>query len=190
MNIEQLTGVKRSKKKTMLYFILFMLLSEPQQLLADFSNPSELNNWTVVNDGVMGGKSNGQFGLTQEGNALFSGDVSLQNYGGFTSVRSSFKSKPIKGLKKVFIKLKGDKKNYQFRIKSEVEDKHSYKYEFSTTGEWEVIEIDLINMTPTYRGYRPNLPNYQPEYLSQIGFLIANKKEESFQLEISQIWLQ
>ena len=143
-----------------------------------------------MDDGVMGGKSEGEFSPTKEGAALFKGDVSLENNGGFTSIRQNFKQKDITGASKILIQLKGDQKNYQFRVKNERGDRHAYKYEFETTGVWETIEIPLNEMAPTYRGIRPNLPNYTAKNMSEIGFLIANKKNESFELLLRKIWLE
>jgi NADH dehydrogenase [ubiquinone] 1 alpha subcomplex assembly factor 1 len=157
--------------------------------LTDFSKPTELAEWKVVNDGVMGGMSEARLSNSSEGHALYQGEVSLENNGGFSSIRKSFESTTIKGAKTVHIKLKGDKKNYQFRVKTNRNDRHAFKYEFETTGQWQTIKIKLKEMTPTYRGMRPNIPNYQAEILSEIGFLIANKKAEKFNLLIDSIWL-
>ncbi|OIQ25173.1 MAG: hypothetical protein BM555_06790 [Crocinitomix sp. MedPE-SWsnd] len=158
--------------------------------LSDFSNTEEFKNWRIVNDGVMGGKSNGQFIRSEEGFAIFQGDVSLKNNGGFTSVRNSFDSKDISGSKRVMVKLKGDGKTYQFRIRRESGDYYVYKFAFETSGKWETITIPLNKVTPTFRGYEPNVPAYDGKQLSEIGFLIANKKNESFKLEVSKIWLE
>jgi len=49
----------------------------------DFTEKSDLTNWYVVVDGVMGGLSQGSFGVNDEGNGVFKGTVSLENNGGF-----------------------------------------------------------------------------------------------------------
>ena len=35
-----------------------------------------------------------------------------------------------------------------------------------------------------------NMPNYPGEVLRECSFLISNKKNESFRLEIDRIWLE
>lgn len=55
-------------------------------VIIDFSPDSNLRDWEVEDDVVMGGRSEGAFSLNQEGNAVFSGNVSLENDGGFSSV--------------------------------------------------------------------------------------------------------
>ena len=174
----------------MLAILLSLLSIQPPIVLYDFATASDLNEWKIVNDGVMGGRSSGEFTQTKDGNGQFKGKVSLQNNGGFTSVRYAFETKKIEGAKTVKIRLKGDGKSYQFRVKEQSTDQVAFKYEFQTTGAWELIEIPLAEMTPTYRGMRPNQPNYTAKMLSEIGFLIANKKEEQFELLIEKIWLE
>lgn len=173
----------------MLTLILSLLMFQTPTVLSDFSDKSEVKNWNVMNDGVMGGKSEGSLKAAKDGTVMFTGDVSLKNNGGFTSIRSSFQSKNISGATKVLIKLKGDQKKYQFRVKNQIYDRHVYKYEFETTGDWETITIPLNEMIPSFRGMRPNLPNYEAETLAEIGILIANKKNESFELHIAKIWI-
>ena len=57
--------------------------------LFDFQAATNSPAWEVVNDDVMGGVSTSQFQLLTNGGAIFSGVVSLENNGGFASVRSS-----------------------------------------------------------------------------------------------------
>ena len=45
--------------------------------------PNENLNWQVVNDGVMGGRSYGNLTRSGDSEALFSGNLSLENNGGF-----------------------------------------------------------------------------------------------------------
>ena len=138
----------------------------------------------------MGGRSSGNFKLNAEGHGLFEGDVSLENNGGFSSVRYSFERLLIKDSKKVVIKLKGDGKNYQFRIKSNSRDYYSYISTFATSGEWQEVEISLKDMYPSFRGRKLNQPNFSNDYIEEITFLIGNKKQEKFKLLIDKIELK
>lgn len=156
----------------------------------DFNADSDLSDWEVVNDGVMGGLSKGDFILTDEGHALFSGNVSLENYGGFTSVRHRCNSMDVSMFKTCMLRVKGDQKNYQFRIKSDSYDRHSYIYSFTTSGEWEDVIIPLDKMIPSFRGRELDMPFYPGQQLEEITVLIGNKKEETFSLLIDRITLQ
>lgn len=159
-------------------------------LIFDFNENADISNWKITDDVVMGGHSNGNFYVNQEGNGTFEGKVSLKNYGGFSSLRYNFNKRKITGYKKVAIRLKGDGKRYQFRVRPTQSDMLSYVSYFRTSGEWETVTLYLADMMPTYRGRRfIELPNYQANELVEIGFLIGNKTEENFKLEIDKIEL-
>ncbi len=159
-------------------------------LIFDFSKESDLTNWTVVDDVVMGGRSDGLFEINDSGHGLFHGTVSLENNGGFSSVRYRFDQIDITGYTKLLLRLKGDGKRYQFRVKTNAYDRHSYIYHFETTHDWQTIEVPLSEMKPGFRGRSLDIPNYQGKLLEEIAFLIGNKRSEAFQLEIATISLQ
>ena len=87
------------------------------------------------------------------------------------------------------LQLKGDGSLFQFRIKAAKYDRHSYVYDFKTTGQWETILIPLKDMFPSFRGYTLNIPNFDQSSIERIGFLKASKKNSAFQLEIKSISL-
>jgi NADH dehydrogenase [ubiquinone] 1 alpha subcomplex assembly factor 1 len=88
------------------------------------------------------------------------------------------------------LKLKGDGKSYQFRIKDNSRQRYSYIATFKTSGDWETIKIPLSSFYPGYRGYKLNKPNFSGEVMEEIGILIGNKVKESFALEIEKIYLE
>ena len=161
--------------------------SENNNIVFDFSKNSNLKDWKVVNDVVMGGDSNSTIILNNEGNAEFIGIVSTANNGGFASIRYRFDKKDIEGKSTIRIRLKGDSKSYQFRVKSKSSNYYSYITTFSTSNEWETIEIKLNDLIPSFRGYKLDQPNFESSSIEQISFLISNKKNESFKLEIDKI---
>ena len=169
---------------------LIIFTSMTPNLIIDFSEKIDIENWIIVDDVVMGGKSSGSFKLSNDGHGLFEGSISLENNGGFSSVRYRFKRKLIKESTKIILKLRGDGKQYQFRIKSNTGDYSSYISPFSTTGEWQEIEILLKDMYPSFRGRRLDQPNFSSEYIEEITFLIGNKSQEQFKLLIDQIELK
>ncbi len=158
--------------------------------LVDFNTQSELTNWYVVDDGVMGGLSAGSFTLNSQGHAVFKGTVSLANNGGFSSVRHVFSSTEVSDYQFIKLLVKGDGKRYQFRLKSSPQQRYSYIQYFETNGEWQTIRLKLADFFPYFRGYKLNLPNFDQKELREIAFLIGNKKEESFALQIDKIELE
>jgi NADH dehydrogenase [ubiquinone] 1 alpha subcomplex assembly factor 1 len=145
---------------TFLTIFFANFLSFGSMVLFDFDVQSDLSNWAIVDDVVMGGRSQGSFQLDEEGNAVFSGRVSLENNGGFSSVRYRFRPKEVDAYSKFILRVKGDGNRYQFRAKSGLYDRHSYIQYFQTTGEWQTIEIPMEEMYPTFRGMKLNMENY------------------------------
>ena len=159
-------------------------------ILFNFTKDVNLNNWRVVNDGVMGGLSQGFFELNEQGYGVFYGNVRLENNGGFSSVRYGFEATDVRKYSKVCIRLKGDGKPYQFQIKDRSDRYFSYIYPFETSGDWETVEIKLSDMYPSFRGRKLDLPNFSEAQIEEIVFLIGNKKKESFQLLLDRIELK
>jgi hypothetical protein len=164
-----------------------MVLLVKSQLFFDFNHKTNISDWKIIDDVVMGGKSNGQFKIDSDGNGVFSGDVSLENNGGFSSVRYQFEKINTTKDSKVIIRLKGDGKVYQFRIKNNRNTYYSYVTNFKTTGDWENIIINLKDLYPSFRGQTMNIPNFTGESFEEIVFLIGNKKNESFALFLDRI---
>jgi len=158
--------------------------------IVDFTPQSELRDWFVVDDVVMGGRSDGGLYLNEGGHAVFEGKVSLENNGGFSSIRHRFEQKQVAAYSKIVIRLKGDGKRYQFRVKPSIYDRHAYISYFETTGDWQTIELSLAEMYPTFRGRKLDMPNFSSQLMEEIAFLIANKKNETFRLELDRIELQ
>lgn len=167
-----------------LAFVIGLLTTDT---VIDFRKKSDISGWRVVNDGVMGGLSVGKFALNSDGHAVFKGEVSLANYGGFTSVRYSTEPLSIANNTTVVLRLKGDGKNYQFRVKAHSGSYFSYITTFRTSGKWEEVEIPLASLYPSYRGQKLNKPNFNAQEIEEITLLIANKRNEKFELLIDKI---
>ena len=161
-----------------------------QNVVFTFSNEASLKGWNIVNDDVMGGISESNLIINNDGNGVFFGNISTAYNGWFASIRYNCKRQYINEYKNLILRIKGDRKEYQFRIKSSAEDYYSYVYAFNTTGEWEIITIPLDSMYPSYRGRRLNMKNFNKNYLEQISFLIGNKRNENFNLLIDSMILE
>lgn len=153
----------------------------------DFSNDEVLSEWRVEDDTVMGGRSDGHFETTEEGHGRFFGDVSLENNGGFSSVQHRVDEPyTFQGRKAFQLRVKGDGKTYNFRVKRPGE-RFSFTYAFETSGDWETITIPFSSMRPVFRGYNVDVPNYGGEPVRGLRFLIGNKKPQTFELLIDVI---
>ncbi|WP_111708368.1 CIA30 family protein [Lutibacter citreus] len=166
------------------------LIEKTDHTIVKFTINSKLDSWRLVNDVIMGGESKSNISINKNGNAVFEGEVSLENNGGFSLLRHRFGKLNISKFKTIKIRLKGDGKRYQFRAKASIFKQHSYIGFFQSNGNWQVIEIELAKLKPTFRGRELSIPNFPGSELEEIGFLIGNKKNEKFKLIIDTIILE
>jgi len=147
------------------------------------------NTWVVINDGVMGGVSSSVLQVDDQANGIFKGNVSLENNGGFTLVKRKVAIDFSNKYSKIQLRVKGDGKQYQFRIKPSWNTKHWYIQKFQTHKEWEIITLELKDFYPSLRGNRLSISNFVDKRVEAIAFLIGNKKQEVFKLTIDYIKL-
>jgi hypothetical protein len=157
------------------------------QTLMNFKENPTTENWTVVDDIVMGGRSSGSFSLSEEGYGKFSGEVSLENNGGFSSVRYDLETVVVKPNYTIRIRLKGDGNAYQFRVKDKRRHSYSYITTFETTGDWQTLEFTLADLHPTFRGRKVDLPNFDQDTIEELCLLIGNKKPQEFELLLESV---
>jgi NADH dehydrogenase [ubiquinone] 1 alpha subcomplex assembly factor 1 len=161
-----------------------------EAMLFDFGTLENMDDWLVVNDGVMGGLSKSRFTLSDSKTAVFSGMVSLENNGGFASTRTKTMQFHLDGFNGILVRVKGDGKKYQFRIRTDDRlDGVSYRHLFETDkGQWQTISVPFSNCVPVFRGrILPDVGPVSPTDIQQLGFLISDKQSGEFQLEIQWI---
>lgn len=144
----------------------------------------------VVNDGVMGGRSSSRLELADEGFAVFSGNVSLENNGGFASVRLPIPPRAMAGATHLVLRVRGDGQRYQARLRSGRQwDGVSWAAEFEASRSgWVTVEMPLDGFEPTFRGYRPRRAGpVAPAEVGQVGIMITDKQVGPFRLEIEWV---
>lgn len=176
------------------YLLILLSLSvspkKNMKKIYTFSNETDNKEWRIVNDGVMGGKSTSELTLTKEGHGQYAGHVSLANYGGFASVQLNTSIKVAAAQKHLVLRVKGDGKQYEFRMKGTLSQSESYVHPFKTSGEWETLKLPISDFYPQFRGQKLGTPNFNFDTIEQLCFLIANSKEEDFKILIDWIGLE
>jgi monofunctional biosynthetic peptidoglycan transglycosylase len=160
------------------------------RVLFDFADTSEVKRWLIVNDDVMGGLSEGEASPTEDSCLLFSGSISLENNGGFASVRSRDTDFGLSGYAGIRLRVMGDGRLYQFRLRRDRNlDGVAFKREFQTIkNEWIEIELPFTSFLPTFRGrILTGIEPLDPADIRQLGFLIADKKAGAFALTVDRI---
>ncbi len=167
-----------------------MSMEYKSSLLLDFEKSGNADGWVNVDDTVMGGVSRSTFGMTKERNAVFSGNISLDNYGGFASVINEENSYDLSGYEGVELRIKGDGNKYKFYMKNDDNrDTTLYQTVFLTErGNWMTVKIPFADFIPTFRGQVLNdAPKLDVKKISAMGFLISDKQEGQFSLELKSI---
>lgn len=144
--------------------------------------------WVSVNDNVMGGISRGAFTASDEGTGRFTGQLSLRNNGGFSSVRTDVANSALAGYDGVDMRVRGDGRVYKL-IAAPRNSRGSWQQDFRATEQWQTIRVPFEDMILSVRGRRPaNPPRLRGQDVGMLGLLIADKQTQPFGLEID--WVQ
>jgi monofunctional biosynthetic peptidoglycan transglycosylase len=168
-----------------------MMASNAQaKVLFTFEDDGQLRYWYPMNDGVMGGLSESRLLISQDGTGLFEGIVSLENFGGFASVRTHPIAYGLEGYQGIVMRVKGDGKRYKLRIRTDAAyDGPAYEAAFATEAqEWTLIWLPFSSFHPVFRG-RPvrGMPKLEGKDVQQIGLMISDKQAGLFRLEMDWI---
>lgn len=146
-----------------------------------------LEPWRAINDGVMGGISRGEM-VTFDNGLRFRGHLSLENNGGFASVRRPCGTDTV-STEGVRLRIKGDGRRYQFRLRlDERYDGISWSAGFDTNESWQTVNLPFEDFEPVYRGRPvPDAGSLEPENIRQVGFMLVDGQQGPFQLDISGI---
>jgi len=79
-----------------------------EMLLFDFGTERAIDEWMSINDVVMGGVSTGRLEATGNDTVAFTGLVSLENGGGFASVRSRPREQDLRRYSGLELRIRGD----------------------------------------------------------------------------------
>ncbi len=160
-----------------------------QQPIFHFSKNANLSKWYSVDDVVMGGKSAGYLSITEDGFGCFSGKISKENNGGFSSIhfQEHFNCSPDNN---IILRAKGDGKKYQLRIKHKAEDRQGYIFNFQTSEEWEQYRIPLAEMKPYFRGNQLPMENFNATEFAEVSIFLLSEEAVSFNLLIDSLDLE
>lgn len=182
----------------MIRLLLFMLLSglmtqSENKMKIDFGSDKAGQSWRIINDGVMGGLSQAQTECL-ENSVLFSGKISLDNNGGFSSYRSPYGRMNFAEYETVSIRFKSKGPTFGFTMETS-----SYFYQpnykavlKAESTDWQILKIKLIDFKQYQLG-RPTgerLVESDKAKIIRIGFINHDKVAAPFELEIDYIMFE
>ncbi|MDH3577532.1 MAG: CIA30 family protein [Gammaproteobacteria bacterium] len=158
-------------------------------LLTDFTTSSSDLGWYVVNDNVMGGRSEGDF-AQEQGELRFAGRTNT-NGGGFSSIRTKPMQLDLSNHTGIQLRVKGDGRRYTWRLTSDARWRGrqvSYWADFETlSGAWSMVNIPFSSFVPQYRGYQPDGPALDPGQIRGMGLMIYDNQDGPFELHLASV---
>lgn len=157
------------------------------EIVVDFA--AGVEPWPSIDDVVMGGRSESAMTI-EGGSAVFAGEVSLADGGGFASVRSAAAARDLSAYDGLVLWVRGDGRRYRFRVRtSHAFDGVSYQAGFPTEpGCWLDVLLPFSAFEPVMRG-RPvaGHPPLDPARVTTFGLMVADRQEGPFRLEVQWI---
>ena len=148
---------------------------------------SEDQPWVIVNDGVMGGRSQGAV-TTETSQMQFTGNI-VTDGGGFSSVRRLLDGglDESDGLQ---LRLRTDERRYEVLL-TDI-DSQAYRVTYyaplKTEGDgWQVINVSFDDLEARIFGRRVDAPPFQPQNVTTIGIILADGADGEFSLELEWI---
>ncbi|MBI1303527.1 MAG: hypothetical protein GC172_07030 [Phycisphaera sp.] len=182
---------------SMISILASVLLCGPLTAVAQSSAASNLEfdsgtkGWQTVLDGVMGGRSTGRIAAGEGGTLRFTGELSLENNGGFSQIRTAVPEGTFSGATGIVLRVKGDGRSYQCDIRSSRLRLMAGGYQsvFQTkAGEWTEVEIPFDQCVANSFGQRiRNAPPLDPASIESVGITLSDKKEGPFAIEVDWI---
>ena len=162
---------------------------ENRMVLFDFAGADATEEWQAVNDGVMGGVSEGTFRITDRKTLAFIGTLSLENNGGFASVRTRPKKLGLMPGDALRVRVRGDGRAYSLNLYvPRPQVAFSYRATVVTTAdEWVEVTLPLETFVATSFGRPVDAGPVKPEEVSGVGFMVSDKRAGRFFVEVGSI---
>jgi len=156
--------------------------------LDDFEETREIGSWMSVNDGVMGGLSKGGPDISKDHKLVFKGAISLDNNGGFSSIRTRGKTLDLSKYDGIEIKVKGDGRMYYLTTRSNGGRMLAYWSPIQPPkGEWTVIRVPFKTFYASYFGKKIPALKLNSKKVTSVGFMLYDKKAGPFAIEVDSI---
>lgn len=162
-------------------------LSDSTMTLYDFSSDTAAG-WFIVNDGVMGGHSDGH--VAHETGALVFHGTLVTRDGGFTAARTD-KTGDMSGMAAVELVVRGDGRTYRLELSDGVfrqDEMVSRTAPFETTaGQQTTVRVAFADLDATVFGEPVDVPTFEPATLGGMGIFMADGQDGPFRLEVLSV---
>lgn len=174
----------------MLLTMTSALADDRAHILFDFTRADAAREWVTVNDGVMGGVSEGKLALSEHKTLEFFGTLSLENNGGFASARTRPRKLGLENGDVLVARVRGDGRAYSLNLYIDnARMAFSYRAAVLTKKDtWIEVNVPLEAFEATSFGrVVPDAGAVRPEQVNALGFLLGDKRAGPFKLEVAWI---
>jgi hypothetical protein len=161
-----------------------------QHDLFRFDQPAAAAAWQAVDDRVMGGVSRSRMRHDPAGHVVFEGRLSLDQGGGFASVRADVAVPvDIKAPRAWLLEVRGDGRRYKFNLRtSDAFDGVNHQASFEAPADqWIVVNLAITDFVPTFRGRRVDAPPLAFARVRAVGLMLADRQPGAFALALRRI---
>ena len=152
---------------------------------ADMANP-----WRPLNDGVMGGLSEGDVVLHDTAMS-WKGQTRLENNGGFASVRSPWSHTDLRAMDEVVIRCRGNGGPFKLTLETSERWWMPYAYaSFSPSEEWGEVVLDVSDFgwSQAQMGdLRSVTPSKEWSDILRVGLMKYDGTAQPFELEVQSL---
>ncbi len=157
--------------------------------ITDFTPGTPDLNFYVVNDTVMGGRSEGDFDVSR-GELRFRGRTNTDG-GGFSSIRSHPLELDLADYDGIRLRLRGDGRRYTLRLTTTARWRGrdvAYWARFDTSdGGWSTVDVPFRDFFPQFRGVPLDGPALDSSRITGLGIMIYDGRDGRFDLRVDSI---
>lgn len=164
------------------------------RMVATFPDPASVRAWRPIDDRVMGGQSRSSATWSSSEAALvFSGQLSLDQGGGFASLRADIDSLDLSGTRGLRLLVRGDGRDYRINLRDRwlaqvADDGTQFRATFRADSHWETRLLPWTEFVATRRGRTlPEARSPRIDALVSIGWMTAFREPGPFRLEVRRI---
>ena len=155
----------------------------------DFGS-SMVEPWRAINDGVMGGLSEGEIAW-KDTVMLWSGQTSLENNGGFASIRGPWEHHDLRAMNRAIIRCRGNGGPFKMTLETSQRWWMPYAYtSFNPNDDWQdvVIDVEDFSWSQAQMGDLRNVaPSQELGDVLRIGLMKYDGTAQPFELEVASI---
>lgn len=159
-------------------------------MMMDLSDTDTISQWRVVNDGVMGGRSDGTR-FAEDDYMVFTGRIVTKG-GGFSSIRVPMAPGDLSGATGLTLRLRSDGRAYRmtFRTSERWRGRSvSYQAEIPAVepGDWTDVVVPFDRMNTTVFGRTVRAAPFDPSDVREMGIILADGQDGPFRLDVAKI---